>query len=225
MASFGHNPFPRTFGGDVRPLQAERRAIERAYERWGFDASEGTVAAAFAFAQGSAIGSIWAYNRRSFNNEIPERMTDMLPTWEEILRLRPALDDLPVERRRVVAAKMRGIGRNCTRVDIEDVCSAVLGPAFVQLNYVDGGDVISWMPGGPAPTTAPGPPGKEFASNRCTVAVVVDQTRLGDLEFDRLTRTLIQILQALLPSWMTFRVGTGTGGFVVDVGLVDLTLL
>lgn len=225
MANFGKNPFPRTFGGDVRPQEAERVALSRAYERYKFDTSEGSVAAAEAFAYGGAIGSIREYDERTFNNEIPARMTDMLARWEEVLRLRPGLDDLPVERRRIVEAKMRAIGRNCTRRDIEDVCVAVLGPAYVQINYVAPADVIAWMPGGPTPTTAPGPPGKEFASNRCTLAVVVDETRLGDLEFDRLTRTLIQILQALLPSWMTFRVGTGTSGFIVDVGLVDLTLI
>ena len=30
---------------------------------------------------------------------------------------------------------------------------------------------------------------------------------------------------ALVPAWMTFRVGTAEGGFIVDVGIVDLTLI
>lgn len=225
MAGFGsENPFPRRFGGGIRPRTYERRALERAFKKDGFDVSEGSVKAAEAYAFSSAIACIWAVNERLRGNDIPERMLETLPTYEEILRTRPASEDTDNARRSAVAAKLRGISGQVTSEDIEGVCRALLDSAFEGLIKVDPSNEFSYWPG-----MNPGPPGFEWTSNRCVIGIAVRQDARSDAAWARVMSQLRNILQTLLPGWEVFEIGTDDGGFTVgdgpDAGIVGVTFL
>lgn len=225
MPGFGRtNPFPRKFGGGTRPCTYERRALSRAFQKDGFDVSEGTVRAAEAYAYAGAIGNIWAVNERLRGNDIPERMLEMLPTYEVILRTRPASEDVDNERRAAVAAKLRGISGQATSEDIEGVCRALLGPAFEGLRRVEESLEFSYWPG-----MNPGPPGFEWTSNRATIGIAVRQDARSDGAWQRVIASLRDILNTLLPSWEVYEIGTDDGGFVLGdgpgCGIVGVTFL
>jgi hypothetical protein len=225
MPGFGRtNPFPRRFGGGVRPRTFERKALSRAFARDGFDLSEGSTKAAEAYAFGNAIGVIWAVNARLQGNDIPARLLETLPTYEEILRTRPASEDTDNARREAVAAKLRGISGQATAEDIEGVCRALLGDAFEGMRTVDPANEFSYWPG-----MNPGPPGFEWTSNRAVIGIAVRQDARSDAAWARAMSQLRDILHTLLPGWEVFNIGTDDGGFTVgegpDAGIVGVTFL
>lgn len=221
MAGFGSgNCFPRRFGGGTRPRTFETRALARTFERDGFDVSPGTTKAAEAYAFGNAVGSIWAVNERLAGAELPARLLETLPTFEEVLRTRPTAEDSDNARRNVVAAKLRGISGQATAQDIEDVCRALLGNSFEGTAKIDPANAFSYWPG-----MNPGPPGFEWTSNRCLIGINVRQGVRGDAEWERLLQQLQDLLQTLLPAWLVFVVGVNDGGFVANVGTVGVTLI
>jgi uncharacterized protein (DUF2267 family) len=163
-------------------------------------------------------------------------MMETLTQWEEALRLRPSADDSDSERRQAVAAKFRALSGQMALGDIEDICRAVMGPSFVQLTKATPSDYMTYMPagGGAAmaaldPTVwgqyAPGQPGFEHSTNRCIVAIVVDQGILDNVTFAKLQAALFRILQNSMPAYITFRIGQGTAGFICDVGICDVTFI
>lgn len=219
MPSFGaFNGFPRKFGGGRSILEQEHQAILDALVP-GYDVESDSPVYAETFAHALAVSTIWALNRRLAGSMIPSRMLETLTTWETALRLRPARADSVQTRRDAVAAKFLGLASN-TISAIYDVCSTLAGSLFLGLGQVAEADAIWYAPG-----IAPGPPGFEWTSNRATISVRL--TRLGtpDAVFFALVQRIQTALVAMCPAWMTFRIGTDDGGFIVDIGLVDLTLL
>jgi hypothetical protein len=223
MAAFGSsNPFPRRFGAKRRPNTLERLALEATFlretEPTGKPLHPTKAAEAYAF--GRVVGSIWNISERLRGAEIPSRMIETLPTWEEILRTRPTAEDSDNERRTVVAAKLRGISGQATSEDIEAVCRTLLGSSFEGLARVDPTEELSYWP-----VINPGPPGFEWCSNRCSIGILVRRGPQSDGKWARLMSHLHDILETLLPAWEVFEVGTDDGGFVCDVGLPDVTML
>lgn len=237
MSGYGRtNPYPRRYGGGKRAHTYATRAITQDFKRYRLDTSEGAVKAAEAYAYGNAIGGIWAVNKRLEGAEIPSRMMETLTLYETILRLRPASDDSDTERRQAVAAKFRALSGQMTFGDIEDICRAVMGASFVQLSKADPADYMTYMPGGggaamaalPAGTWgqyAPGQPGYEHSTNRCILAIVVEQGILDNETYEKLKSSLYRLLQSSLPAYMDFAIGEGTAGFICDSGIVDLTFI
>ncbi len=210
--------------------------MEQEFNRYRLDTSEGSVKAAEAFAYGNAVGAIWSIDKRLAGAEIPARMMETLITWEEILRLRPVVSDSDNARRRAVAAKFRAISGQMTSGDIEDICRAVMGASFVQINKVAPADYMSYMPGGGGPAMAalnpadwgqfaPGLPGFEHATNRCLLAIVVQQGILDDETYAKLKAALYRLMNSSLPAYIGFVIGEGTDGFTVDLDIVDVDLI
>jgi hypothetical protein len=225
MPGFGKtSPFPRRFGGAAHPRTYEERALARAFANDNFKTGDGTVKGAEAYAFSGAIACIWAVNQRLRGNDIPGRLLETLPTYEEILRTRPSPDDTDNERRAAVAAKLRGISGQATSDDIEEVCTALLGSAFEGIRTVDPDAVFSYWPG-----MNPGPPGFEWTSNRAVIGIAVRQDGRTDAAWQRTIASLRDLLQTLLPAWEVFDIGTDDGGFYIgetpDSGIVGVTFL
>ena len=219
MASFGRwGGFPRRFGGGMGALEAEHRAMLDALAP-GYDVSEDSPIFAETFAHAIAVSTIWALNKRLAGSMIPNRMLETLTTWETALRLRPRRLDTVIERRAAVAAKFLGFALNSIGA-IYDACSTLAGSLFLGLGQVAEADAIWYAPG-----ISPGPPGFEWTSNRATISVKLQRTGVADETFSALVQRIQETLTAMCPAWMTFRIGTDEGGFIVDVGIVDLTLL
>lgn len=219
MPAFGrYNQFPLKLGGGRSNFEVEHAALLDALADL-YDPSESTTSWIELYAQARVVAMIWSINRRLANQAIPMKMIDMLPSWEEVCRLRPADGDPVHARRARVAAKLRGVADN-TLTGLTDSCAALLGTAFVELRTVAPGKEVVYWPG-----QYPGPPGYEWSSNRCTFAVVVKQGALDNVSFKSLVERTYQMLDAMAPAWMTFQVGTNGGGFVCGQGIVGLTLL
>lgn len=216
MAAYGRSPYPRRYGGGPNVLIIEHMAMLDALAP-GWDVSEDTAVYAETYAHALAVTMIWRINGRLRNQRVPTKMLESLPVWEETCGLRPTPSDTMPARRRSLAAKMRGFVGN-TLGDIYDVCAAAAATNFVGINLVD--PATTYWPG-----INPGPPGFEWSSNRATIGVGLTRTGLADSDFFALVQRLNALLSALVPSWMTFRVGTSEGGFIVDVGIVDVTLI
>lgn len=221
MAKFGRNPFPRRFGGGRRTLELEHEALLDALAP-GWDTSEGTALHAEAYAEALAVSMIWAVNNRLRNQEVPAKMLEVLPTWEQACRLRPSPRATVQARRRAVAAKLRGLVGN-TLADIEASCIALLGSSFVAITTIGEGNATTYWPG-----INPGPPGFEWSSNRSTITVHMKKDRLTEVQFRELRAQVISMLDGLVPDWMTFRVGVGVGtgsSFIVNRGIVGQTII
>src|SRR5689334_12791594 len=163
VLGFGRtNPFPFRFGGGESTLDVLHEALLDAYAP-GWDVSDDAEKAAEAYMQALAVTFLWVANRRLGNQGQPLKMIEFLTTWEEATGLRPAARDRPIERRRRLAAKLRGLVNN-TLSDIQAACQELLGPAFVALRTTAPDDEIVYWPG-----QNPGPPGFEWSSNRCTL--------------------------------------------------------
>jgi hypothetical protein len=195
----------------------------RSFQKQGFDVSDGTTRAAEAYAFGNAVAIIWACNERLRGNDVPQRMLETLPTYETILRTRPAPEDTDIARRAAVAAKLRGISGQWTAEDIEGVCRALLGSAYEGLRFVDPLKEFSYWPG-----MNPGPPGFEWTSNRATIGIAVRQDSRSDAAWGRVLSQLRDLLNTL-PSWEVYEIGTDDDGFTVgdgpDAGIVGVTYL
>jgi hypothetical protein len=210
LLGFGRkNPFPFTFGGGESTIDVLHEALLDAYAP-GWDVSDDTEKAAEAYMQGLAVTFIWVANRRLAHQGQPLKMIEFLTTWEEATGLRPSAKDRPIDRRRRLAAKLRGLV-DSTLLDIEAACRDLLGKNFVALRPTALSDEIVYWPG-----QNPGPPGFEWSSNRCTLHVEVTKSSLSDSEFDTAMGELERLLDGVVPAWMTFTWHTNSA-FMVGV--------
>jgi hypothetical protein len=221
--SFGRfSPWPFQFGGAIRPIEAEYNALRDALapNRQGYNVDDDLIDVGI-YGEAMALAQIWAANRRSANQAIPSRLLEELPREEEILGLRPDPAQTTLDRRASVAGKRRGLAGNAMP-DIEATCRAVLGANFVTVETVDTADQITYWPG-----VNPGPPGREWSSNRCTIGIRMNTVGITDAQRDAKIASLAEKLDATLPAWMTFCIGIcdADDGWICDVGICDLTLL
>ncbi len=209
--------FPLRLGAPDTTHEVEHRALLD-YLRQAFDVDSSTELWAETWVDAWAIAMIWRINRRIANQNFPLRMMENLPKWEEACTLRPAFGDLDVERRRRLAAKLRGLSGN-TIDDLEAAASQAMGVNFDALILVDPDDEIAYWPG-----LNPGPPGYEWSSNRATIGIRVQQGSLTHAEYIKKIGYLIDTMINLVPAWQTFVIGEGSQ-FIVDVGIVGQTVL
>lgn len=208
LLGFGRkNPFPFRFGGGESTLDTLHEALLNQYAP-GWDVDDETEKNAEAYAQALAVTFVWVANRRLANQGQARKMFEFLPVWEQACGLRPALGDRDIDRRRRLAARLRGTATN-TLSDVEDACRSLLGANFEQIDVTATPDeVIFW------PAELPGPPGFEWCSNRLTLRVRVNKQGLTDGEFDALMGELDRLLGGVLPAWMTYDWYVGAGFFI-----------
>ena len=169
-----------------------------------------------------AISLIWQVHRRLYNQLDPMKMIEMLPVWEQIFRFLPVPDATLVERRRRVAGRLKASVTN-KLARVIDVAQTILEDAYVEVVTPVGVDYWWYMPG-----VNPGPPGMPFASARAMLAVHMNDTSYPRSELLRRRADLLGELGDMLPAYVIFDVGIGTGhgnSFVTGQGIVGLTLL
>jgi hypothetical protein len=220
MAKWGRSPFPRRFGGGRHPAHDEFDALRESLSPFYDVSADGTVYDE-AWAQACQIAHAWLVAERAKGVLVPARMLEVLTDWEEACRTRPSGVDSAHDRRARVAAKLRGLIGN-TVGDISAALTELLGSRFVQLQFADPADEIVYWPG-----INPGPPGLEWSSNRAVMAVVMNDDGLSADDFTALRNRASEFMDSIIPAWMTYRIGQGEAGdgFIVDVGVVDVTFL
>ena len=218
MLGFGcFNGFPLTLGGGDSDLEIEHEALLDALTP-GWDSADGTANNAECYAHAMIVSMIWAVNSRVRNQAIPMRMLENLLVWEETLKLRPSRTDSAIERRKRVAARIRGIVNNAV-VDIEDSAIAIFGDNFEQLVVVAPADEIVYWPG-----INPGPPGFEWSSNRAIIGIRTNMSGISEIDWQSKRASLADTLDAMLPAWMSFQIGIGSD-WIVNEGILGETFL
>jgi hypothetical protein len=220
VAAYGrYNPYPKRYGGGPNVLEIEHMALLDALAP-GWDVGEDTAIFAETYAHALVLTCIWALNKRLEGSRVPARMLETLRTWEAACGLRPLHTATPLDRRRAVAAKLRGSAGNAL-AQIDDVCRELAGDAYLGLVTAQSAQVVTYWPG-----MNPGPPGFEWTSNLAQVGVRLDGGAFRrEAELLEVVQRLRTTLMALCPAWMGFEIGTDDGGFIVSVGIVGQTLL
>jgi len=215
LGRYGIVPF--TLGGGDSYVEQEHQAILGALESY-FDTSSGTEVYEATFVDAMAVAFVWACNARLRNEVVPSRMMENVATWERACGIRPTPDDRDIERRAKLEAKLRGVANNAI-IDIEAACVSIMGANFVAIVPVAPIDWIVYWPG-----INPGPPGFEWCTNRVRVAIRVSKDGLSETLFNDKRVALSQQLDAMLPAWMGYVIGVGSG-FIVGLGIVGDTFL
>jgi len=215
-----YNPMPMQLGGGDSILEVEHNAIldELGKGELGFDVSEDTEIYWEAYGDAVASFMFWRMNQRLSAQGQPKTMMENLPVWEEATETRPGPNDTGFDRRVRLDAKLRGIANNALP-DIEQAAERILGDNFDALLLVDSVDWVVYWPG-----VNPGPPGFEWTSNRARVCIRATNSNLSQEQLDLKRSALVNQLDAMLPAWVSFCVGTGTS-FVCNVGIIGETLL
>src|SRR3990167_5417834 len=210
--------FPWRWGAHDATLDQEHQALLDALSP-GWDVEAGTELWCETKTDALALTMVWAVNRRVGNQMSPLKALEWLPEWESATKLRPAIDETSIERRRRLAGKLRGLVRNAI-ADLEAMASDQLGSNFVDLLTVASADQTTYWPG-----VNPGPPGFEFASNRAPVTIQMNQDQLSAIELRRKIAALAEVLDHARPAWLTYQIGVGADGFMVGKDLLGLDLL
>ncbi len=208
-----HGNWPFKFGGTQnKPTKVEYRALLAALEP-AYDSTVGTVHEVEMFAHARVPGMIWGAGKRLANQALPEKMLEALPVWEEILQLTPLPGTSDFARRAAVGAKLRGLQNNAMP-DIEAVAQKIMGQNLSAVLTVDPAANWSYYPGG-----TPGPSSMPWASAMAIIGFRVNKNGLTDSAFFLKVAQLREAMQDLLPAWMWFTIGTGSG-FTVGVSIV-----
>lgn len=224
MNGFGkYNSFPFRPGGGTSIHEIEHAALLRAMERV-LDPDEDLSQFAETYGEAHALAIMWACNERAGNQGKPLKMIDVLEDWEEACSLYPTPADSDRTRRERVAAKLRGIAGNSPGY-IESTCVDILGDNFGQIFLVPPELQTTYWPG-----INPGPHGQNWASNRSFFCVKVLENGVGEALLLKKIQDLATALDAMLPVWMRYAIGTtsafGLGDlFIVAVGIAGKTLI
>lgn len=202
MPSFGGlHPLPMRMGGGITVLQ---RIVESLSSQLGtaYDSEDrdGIVYLEL-LAEARCIAAMWSQNARLANQWQGARMSDFLERWERIYKL-PVFpsDTLSMRRARVSVAQARVGGADGPAV--LDVCTTILGSAFVSIVHTTSAGAVVWTPTG-WPMGSHGT--LTWYSTVMHVAVKVTQPSSMDAaEFYDRTAALMVALDGILPAWVTF---------------------
>ena len=151
-----------------------------------------------------AINECWQNNQRMANQWIAMKMTDFLPRWETIYGIVPLSTDTLIDRRRRIAViQLRSGSANMQAVN--DALVTLLGSIFVGITITSSATANVWTP-----STWP------FGNHDATGAVdwystvgylaikVAQPAGMLDSDFYATMGTIVPLLDAILPAWVTF---------------------
>lgn len=219
--SGGFNPSPRRTGASEGT--AYEVLLQSLIEGMGSAFSDDADAFTYAesLAEARVLRDVISATQRLAYQWHPERMTDFLGRWEDILGLVPRNGATQNERRRNVATKLALQGTMPTIAATTDLMLAVIPTIFVRINYSTPQTGRVTLPGGGAlpggVTAADGP----WSSSVAYIDVLVAQpVGMTDQEFYGLAGLIHPLLDSFLPAWTDFdwsrELGHTGGGFYLD---------
>lgn len=173
------------------------------------------------FATARALADLWSANKRLSYQFDPNKMTDYLGRWENILNIIPDPDATDNQRRSIIAQRFADYGKNPNQQVITDLLRLLLGDIFAEIinstydiasGFVPGGEVI---PGGA--NLADG----DWSSSIAHLLIRVTQpANITDEKFYKTVGEIDRALENILPAWVNFEWGRynsdGYGGFILD---------
>jgi hypothetical protein len=140
MGYGGYHPYPRRFGGnkyDGKPLVEVLHESLNAQRGAAFDNDSATSissAETEAWARALAYDG-WETNERMSLQWDPRRVTDMLPRWEQIFKIRPLPGSSEVSRRAELSRRWARFGFTSHHAYMETELQSRLGDFFVGIEY------------------------------------------------------------------------------------------
>lgn len=216
MGYGARHTYPRRYGGGKSTSQVIYESLNFALGT-AFDTTDASTVTAETSADARTIAGLWSANARLANQWDPRRMTDMVPRWEKIMAIRPRTGDSMNRRRARLVARFLALGGD-TFGTLDEICEAILGDVFIQLERTPLANAnIAWPGGTPAEPT-------KWASSVAHLLVrVVRPQDLGSITrvemFARLNELMV-FLRDYLASWCTADFGwnanNDTRGFYLD---------
>lgn len=227
----GGNPIPFEIGGGPSSSEAAYNAMRSAVGIGGA-AEDGTIEAAWRMARARGLRAAFCEGRVAAQY-FPDRCTDSIPAFEEILELAPSPDASDEARRQDVLDRWidssdystSGIEDRLQEIDSRfsiidnDRDTATItqyGRAFEDWDPTDG-DACGPDFGGRDCSDWPG-----YSSDfNCIVMFALDAGAITGAARKKIERAK-DLLNRLLPSWVDFMFTRTTDGFTLDTDLLDL---
>lgn len=220
MAGFGgYNPYPRAYGGGRRAVAWIHEALLEEYRRL-FNVEPDSLGWCESYGEAGIIAAGQAGANASHNALVALRAAYSLTTWERAFGLTPSPYDTPLARRQALDARFRAMNNNAES-DLRDVCERLMGVNFALTSWIAPLSEVTYWPG-----INPGQPPLEWWSKREILFVEVTKTGLTQDAFNARVARLTDVLDDLMPAWMSFDIYTvdtnGTDlGFILDLSLLD----
>jgi uncharacterized protein YmfQ (DUF2313 family) len=196
--------YPRRMGGGkpTAVLLAESLAAARGTALAASNPTTAVYVETVAIAR--AIAAAWATNERLGHQWDARRMTDMLPRWEKIYGLSPSPDDSLNARRLAVEKAQQRVGQAAIPANVQQALIDALGDVFVALEYLTPTAATIHVPDGTYPfgTVAAGFPW--YSTVARVFVLVVQPDEQPDRDFYAAVGRVVEILDPLLPAYMTF---------------------
>jgi hypothetical protein len=205
----GYHPYPRRFGGqrhDGKPLLQVVHESLNAQRGAAFDTDDGTSVAAIenmAYARAITYDG-WELNRRLGMQWDARRVTDTLPRWEAIFKIRPAPGASERERREVLASRWARFGGVTNHSRLVTELSTALGDYFVAVEYISLANAVVHVPDGTYPwgTVAPGVPWYSTVAH--LLVRLQKPTGATEAQFYEAAGKVVTILDPIVSSFVTF---------------------
>jgi hypothetical protein len=228
----GYSPYPRRFGGgryNGKPLlQVVHESLNA---QRGPALESGSIASVENMAYARAIVyDGWELNARVGHQWDAKRVTDMLPRWERIFKIRPAPDASERSRRTELQSRWARFGGVANHARLTTALSAALGSYFVAVEYINLAEAVVHVPDATYPwgTVASGAP---WTSTIAHVLVRLQKpTGATEAQFYEAAGKVALVLDPILNSFCTFAwyrpptngapitapSGPSAGGFYLD---------
>lgn len=209
----GRCPLPLRLGGGESRVQTIYEALNDGLGTT-YDTSDDSPVTAETSADARSIAALWSANARLANQWDPRRVTDFLPRWEKIFGIAPRSTDSDNTRRGRLVAKFAALG-GALYATTPLICEALLGDAFLDVEYTDLANAVHRWPGGTPPED------DQWTSTIAHILVRVEQpANMTTYEFLARLGELSNFLRDFLPASTTFDWGVfadnGQRGFYLD---------
>ena len=206
MGYGGHFPYPRRFGGGRPRLKIIHDALNAA-RGTALDASDST---SVAWVENMAHARAVCFDGYGTNDRLalqwdPDRMTDMLSRWEQILKILPAPNASVPERREAVRARLRRfLDATALHSRILGILTRELGEYFVAVEYISAANAVIHVPDASYPwgSVVSGAP---WTSTVAHILVLLTQPgNASESAFYDAAAKVGPALDSILPAWVTF---------------------
>ena len=221
-------PFPVRLGGQ-RPDAASWLDMLRSMLGSAFTVENISFRGYRSMALARHFAGVAQFAEKIERNSLPATSDDSLMSWADRLGVIVRPRDTASAIRAVCAAKYQA-QQGAQLAVVQDSVAAVLGSALVTIHYINGSDLATPPDPTEWPNENPGPAEYDLGgvgpwlSARCYV--LVEATQPATMTYDDflflINVRLFELLDTLMPAWVSFAVATDIG-FNLDIDPLDLT--
>lgn len=205
MGYGGYHPYPRRFGGGRPRLRIIHESLA-AGRGDALDAStRGTVAWVETMAHARAICfDGYGTNDRLALQWDPDRMTDMLPRWERILRIIVPPNATAADRRAVVRRRFRRfLEASAFHSRLHKRLTEELGDVFVAIEYISVDNAVIYAPDATYPWGTINLDHPWYSTVAHILVLLRKPEGYSEGDFYEVAAKVTKATDGLLPSWAT----------------------